>query len=157
MLELTIKAISDFVMFSFLEGILYSMYYNLCCDCKKFKIWQIIIMSVGNCLISTFLSLLLYQVIMLLWMSGLLYFINNKKLKFIKYMKYVFNFMLIMLVCETLPIVFIEKISGYFNIKIMYDNYIFYVLIKLIELIVIIILKRRIFMKTWWAEIKKRK
>ena len=46
------EMVIDFVLFSFVEGLLYAMFFNRVCKCKKFNVFEIIVMSIGNCVVS---------------------------------------------------------------------------------------------------------
>lgn len=38
------EIVTDFVLFSFVEGLLYAMFFNRVCKCKKFNVFEIIVM-----------------------------------------------------------------------------------------------------------------
>lgn len=39
------EMVTDFVLFSFVEGLLYAMFFNRVCKCKKFNVFEIIVMQ----------------------------------------------------------------------------------------------------------------
>ena len=39
------EIVTDFVLFSFVEGLLYAMFFNRVCKCKKFNVFEIIVMQ----------------------------------------------------------------------------------------------------------------
>lgn len=71
------EIVTDFVLFSFVEGLLYAMFFNRVCKCKKFNLFEIIVMSIGNCVVSCLFPPLIYQIIMIGWMAFCLHLKNG--------------------------------------------------------------------------------
>lgn len=94
------EIVTDFVLFSFVEGLLYAMFFNRVCKCKKFNLFEIIVMSIGNCVVSCLFPPLIYQIIMIGWMAFCLYLKNGTDRTTFQYVKYSFLVMLGQLVTE---------------------------------------------------------
>ena len=102
------EIITDFVLFSFVEGLLYAMFFNRVCKCKKFNLFEIIVMSIGNCVVSCLFSPLIYQIIMIGWMAFCLYLKNGTDRTTFRYVKYSFLVMLGQLITEMVFAMFYE-------------------------------------------------
>lgn len=102
------EIVTDFVLFSFVEGLLYAMFFNRVCKCKKFNLFEIIVMSIGNCVVSCLFSQLIYQIIMIGWMAFCLYLKNGTDRTTFRYVKYSFLVMLGQLITEMVFAMFYE-------------------------------------------------
>ena len=69
-MEMIKDIIVDFVLFSGVEGLLYAMFFNRVCKCKKFNVLEIILMSIGNCVMSCLFPSIIYQIFMMGWLGG---------------------------------------------------------------------------------------
>lgn len=97
----------QFILFTLVEGAIYAMFYYKWCKCKKFKLYHILIMSVGNYIISTTLAPVLYQCVMALWMGLCICFVQKKFRK--KYIGYAIIGLMIVLVIEMVYCFVIEQ------------------------------------------------
>lgn len=104
------EIVTDFVLFSFVEGLLYAMFFNRVCKCKKFNLFEIIVMSIGNCVVSCLFSPLIYQIIMIGWMAFCLYIKNRTDRTTFQYVKYSFLVMIGQLIIEGIGMMFYEFI-----------------------------------------------
>lgn len=104
------EIITDFVLFSFVEGLLYAMFFNRVCKCKKFNLFEIIVMSIGNCVVSCLFPPLIYQIIMIGWMAFCLYLKNRTDRTTFQYVKYSFLVMIGQLIIEGIGMMFYEFI-----------------------------------------------
>lgn len=102
------EIVTDFVLFSFVEGLLYAMFFNRVCKCKKFNLFEIIVMSIGNYVVSCLFSPLIYQIIMIGWMAFCLYLKNGTDRTTFRYVKYSFLVMLGQLITEMVFAMFYE-------------------------------------------------
>lgn len=102
------EIVTDFVLFNFVEGLLYAMFFNRVCKCKKFNLFEIIVMSIGNCVVSCLFSPLIYQIIMIGWMAFCLYLKNGTDRTTFRYVKYSFLVMLGQLITEMVFAMFYE-------------------------------------------------
>lgn len=152
-MELVKDVVVDFCLFSLIEGFIYCYFFNVVGKLEKFKIKEILILSIGNCLISQIFPPVIYQMIMILWMGILLSEI--KKIKLINGIKFAFYVMIYQLIIEMIFAMFYEitfKIS--FNKVIPFNMFLFTIPIRIVQ-IYIIILIRRIKMKGWIGEVRK--
>lgn len=79
-MELVKDVTIDFCLFSLIEGFIYCYFFNVVGKLGKFKIKEILILSIGNCLISQIFPPVIYQVIMILWMGFVLNKFKNIKI-----------------------------------------------------------------------------
>lgn len=94
------EMIIDFMLFSFVEGLLYAMFFNRVCKCKKFNIFEIIVMSIGNCVVSCLFPPIIYQIFMMGWMAFCLHLKNGTDHTTFQYVKYSFLVMVGQLIIE---------------------------------------------------------
>lgn len=64
------EIITDFVLFSGIEGFLLCLFFERIGNCRKFKWYEWLILSIGNCLISQLFPPLLYQFICIIWICS---------------------------------------------------------------------------------------
>ncbi len=69
----------DFCLFSLIEGYIYCYFFEKVGGFKKFRWYEIFILSAGNCFISQIFPPLIYQIMMILWMSIYLFKLNKNK------------------------------------------------------------------------------
>lgn len=74
------EMVTDFVLFSDIEGFIFCLFFEKVGECRKFKWYEWLILSVGNCLISQLLPPTLYQFVCVLWMSAFLYIASVGKI-----------------------------------------------------------------------------
>ena len=75
-MELLKSIVIDFVLFSDIEGFIFCLFFEKIGGCRKFKWYEWLILSIGNCLISQLLPPTLYQLVCVLWMSVFLYIVS---------------------------------------------------------------------------------
>ena len=75
-MELLKSIVIDFVLFSGIEGFIFCLFFEKIGGCRKFKWYEWLILSIGNCLISQLLPPTLYQFVCVLWMSVFLYIVS---------------------------------------------------------------------------------
>lgn len=143
------EIVTDFVLFSFVEGLLYAMFFNRVCKCKKFNLFEIIVMSIGNCVVSCLFPPLIYQIIMIGWMAFCLYLKNGTDRTTFQYVKYSFYELLYSLITEMLYAMFFEFIlnTDLFNFTKV-QTFVVMIPIRLLQFVVIIEW-REIHMKSW--------
>lgn len=143
------EIVTDFVLFSFVEGLLYAMFFNRVCKCKKFNLFEIIVMSIGNCVVSCLFPPLIYQIIMIGWMAFCLYLKNGTDRTTFRYVKYSFYGLLYSLITEMLYAMFFEFIlnTDLFNFTKV-QTFVVMIPIRLLQFVVIIEW-REIHMKSW--------
>ena len=78
-MELLKSIVVDFVLFSGIEGFIFCLFFEKIGGCRKFKWYEWLILSLGNCIISKLFPPTIYQVIMILWLSFILYTTNKTK------------------------------------------------------------------------------
>lgn len=106
-MELLKNIITDFCLFSLIEGFIYCYFFHVFDKIRKFKLKEIIILSIGNCLISQIFPPIIYQIFMILWMSTFLNYV--RKIKYKECLKMSFYVMIFQLVTE-MPIAMIYEI-----------------------------------------------
>lgn len=140
-MEMLKEVVIDFILFSGIEGFLYAMFFNKVCKCKKLNIFEIFIMSVGNCLLSCFVPPLLYQLLMMVWMAIYMYFIEKRKKTILKYIEYSSLMLFGQLIIEMLFAMFYEFIL---NIDLFeyakFNLFVVMIPIRVIQLLIIVII-----------------
>lgn len=155
-MEMIKDIIVDFVLFSGIEGILYAMFYNKVCYCQKFNIFEIIIMSMGNCLISCIILPIFYQILMIVWMSFCLLLKERNFDSILKYIKYSVVGMIVFLVCETVTMFPLDKIFGInYNILSKFQIFICLIPTRILELLIILI-GGHTNMKSWFGGVVRK-
>ena len=140
-MELVKDVAVDFCLFSLIEGFIYCYFFNVIGKLGKFKIKEILILSIGNCLISQIFPPLFYQIIMIIWMGFLLN--KFKKIELINGIKFAFYVMIYQLIVEMIFAMFYEVVFR-INFSIMEKFHLFLIMIpiRLIEVILIIFYKK---------------
>ena len=143
------EIVTDFVLFSFVEGLLYAMFFNTVCKCKKFNVFEIIVMSIGNCVVSCLFPPIIYQIFMMGWMAFCLHLKNGTDRTIFQYVKYSFYGLLYLLITEMLYAMFFEFILNIdlFNFTKV-QTFVVMIPIRLLQFVVIIEW-RKIHMKSW--------
>lgn len=153
----------QFILFTLVEGAIYAMFYYKWCKCKKFKLYHILIMSVGNYIISTTLAPVLYQCVMALWMGLCISFVQKKfRVKYIGYAGVIILFTLIIEIIYNIALDIIINIdllnitvSGNTNsIDGVIHLFIFVLPTKLFEIFVIE--RWDVDVKTWIGELRRK-
>lgn len=138
-MELVKNIVVDFCLFSLIEGFILCKFYERICKVNRFKINEIFVLSLINCLISTILPPLFYQIIIILWIGVFLKIF--KKIKYIIGVKYGLLSMIFVLITEAIVLFILECL----NLKVFISNnnvyYIYFIFIKIFQLIIIKIIK----------------
>lgn len=74
------EMIIDFVLFSGIEGFIFCLFFEKVGECRRFKWYEWLVLSIGNCLISQLLPPTLYQFVCVLWMGVFLYIVSVGKI-----------------------------------------------------------------------------
>ena len=90
--------IVDFCLFSLIEGWILTQFYEKICNCRKFKWYEILILSFINCTISQVFVPVIYQILIIIILSVILYYKENYT--FIKCIKNSILSMLFILITE---------------------------------------------------------
>ena len=139
------EIVTDFVLFSGIEGFIFCLFFEKVGECRKFKWYEWLILSIGNCLISQLLPPLLYQVGMVTWMIIFLHITN--KTKYFCGFNIVFKSMIFLLVCEMLFAMFYDFVLGldFTDVK----NIVVFLMTIPIRFTEIILIRRYKVMKVW--------
>lgn len=142
-MELVKDVVVDFCLFSLIEGFIFCLFFEKIGGCKKFKWYEVLILSIGNCIISQTFLPIIYQIVILVYMSFILK-LFDKQYKIYYYIKIVFLSIIFMLITEMLFAMFYEL---FFNIIFSntneLNNFIITIPIRIIQIILINLLKRR--------------
>ena len=144
-MELLKSIVVDFVLFSSIEGFIFCLFFEKIGKCRKFKWYEWLILSIGNCLISQLLPPLLYQVVCIIWMALFIHFSNEKNI--FDSVKLSFKSVIFFLVCEMLFAMFYDFILelDFTNAK----NIVVFIMTLPIRLVEIILIRRYKTMKIW--------
>ena len=147
------EMVIDFVLFSGIEGFIFCLFFEKVGGCRKFKWYEWLALSIGNCLISQLLPPLLYQFVCIIWMALFIHFSNEKNI--FDSVKLSFKSVIFFLVCEMLFAMFYDFILklDFTNAK----NIVVFIMTLPIRLVEIILIRRYKTMKIWIGESKKRK
>ena len=133
--------IIDFVLFSGVEGFIFCLFFEKIGKCRKFKWYEWLILSVGNCLISKFLPPMIYQIACVLWMSLLLNLFMKINIK--KCIKLNIILIGVLYIIEVIYTIIINKIFNFNRFLNINENnikiYIMFILLKCIELSLLLI------------------
>lgn len=141
------EMVIDFVLFSGIEGFIFCLFFEKVGECRKFKWYEWLILSVGNCLISQLLPPTLYQFVCVLWMSVFLYIISIGKIT--KCMKLSALSVLCFFIYEVIYSIVLlyglnfDGLQRNLSSKDLMELFIFMIPLRLIEIISIIIYTKR--------------
>lgn len=139
------EMVIDFVLFSGIEGFIFCLFFEKVGECRRFKWYEWLILSIGNCLISQLLPPLLYQFVCIIWMALFIHFSNEKNI--FDSVKLSFKSVIFFLVCEMLFAMFYDFILklDFTNAK----NIVVFIMALPIRLVEIILIRRYKTMKIW--------
>lgn len=139
------EMVIDFVLFSGIEGFIFCLFFEKVGGCRKFKWYEWLALSIGNCLISQLLPPLLYQFVCIIWMALFIHFSNEKNI--FDSVKLSFKSVIFFLVCEMLFAMFYDFILelDFTNSK----NIVVFIMTLPIRLVEIILIRRYKNMKIW--------
>lgn len=135
-MNLFINIIIDFILFSGIEGFIFCLFFEKIGKCRRFKWYEWLILSIGNCLISQLFPPVIYQVICIAWMIVFMYLTSNMKIT--KIITLAISFMLMFYIIEILYCILIEN-------TILYDillsenvlkNFVILLPTKLLEILI---------------------
>lgn len=151
-MEMIKDIIIDFVLFSGVEGFIFCLFFEKIGKCRKFKWYEWLILSVGNCLISKMFPPVLYQIIMIVWMTTFLY-IGNRNSLFDR-LKLSFQSLVFFLICEMLVSMLYELVLGIEFTNI--NNLKLFVLMIPVRIIEILFIRRWNTMKVWMGGVVRK-
>ena len=141
------EMVIDFVLFSGIEGFIFCLFFEKVGECRKFKWYEWLILSIGNCLISQLLPPTLYQLVCVLWMSVFLYIFSVKNI--IKCMKLSVLSVLYFFIYEVIYSIMLlyglrfDGLQRNLSCKDLIELFIFMIPLRIIEIISIIIYTKR--------------
>lgn len=134
--------IRDFCLFSLVEGYIYCYFFEKIGGFKKFKWYEIFVLSVGNCFISQVFPPLIYQIMMILWMG--IYLLKKRDIKFFKSVFYSLMVVSILLIIEMNICMMYELLLDIeFNKINKYILFVIMIPMRIIEVITINIINKR--------------
>lgn len=152
-MELVKDVVVDFCLFSLIEGFIFCLFFEKIGGCKKFKWYEVLILSIGNCIISQVFPPVLYQIIILFYMS-IAISAFDKKYNIRYYFKIVFLSIVFMLVVEMNFGIIFELIfkENFISISLFY-SFLISLFLRILE--IFFIFKGEKIMKIWWGEVRK--
>ena len=141
------EIVTDFVLFSGIEGFIFCLFFEKVGECRRFKWYEWLILSIGNCLISQLLPPTLYQLVCVLWMSIFLYIFSVKNI--IKCMKLSVLSVLYFFIYEVIYSIMLlyglrfDGLQRNLSCKDLIELFIFMIPLRIIEIISIIIYTKR--------------
>ena len=127
------------MLFSGIEGFIFCLFFEKIGGCRKFKWYEWLILSLGNCLISKFLPPVLYQFACIVWITLFIYFTNEKRI--FSSVKLVLVSMGFYVTTEMLFSMFYEYVL---NIDLftydVYSRFVVMILLRIIQIFVVLII-----------------
>lgn len=152
-MELVKDVVVDFCLFSLIEGFIFCLFFEKIGGCKKFKWYEVLILSIGNCIISQTFLPIIYQIVILVYMSFIIK-LFDKQYKIYYYIKIVFLSIIFMLITEMLFAMFYDFVLNINFIKIKeVKNFIAMIPIRILQ--IFLIMKGTNIMKIWMGEVRK--
>ena len=146
------EMVIDFVLFSGIEGFIFCLFFEKVGECRRFKWYEWLILSIGNCLISQLLPPLLYQFVCIIWICSFLHISNN--LSILNGLKLSFKSVIFFLIFE---MVFAMIYEVLFNIDFsVLDNTKAFMFMMPIRLVEILFLRRWNIMKIWFGGVVRK-
>lgn len=136
----------DFVLFSGIEGFIFCLFFCKIFNHRKFKFYEWFILSFINCLISKLLPPIIYQAVVILFMSIYLYILNNKE-HYLHYLKMSGLSVAMFLVTEILYSIILNLVLKFNMLQFFMNDFellrqfIFLIPLRIIEIINIFIIK----------------
>ena len=110
------EIVTDFMLFSGIEGFIFCLFFEKVGECRKFKWYEWLILSIGNCLISQLLPPLLYQFVCIIWICSFLHISNN--LSILNGLKLSFKSVVFFLIFEMI----FAMIYEYSGMQVFWEN-----------------------------------
>ena len=146
------EMVIDFVLFSGIEGFIFCLFFEKVGECRRFKWYEWLVLSIGNCLISQLLPPLLYQFICIIWICSFLHISNN--LSILNGLKLSFKSVVFFLIFEMIFAMIYEVM---FNIDFsVLDNTKAFMFMMPIRLVEILFLRRWNIMKIWFGGVVRK-
>ena len=146
------EMVIDFVLFSGIEGFIFCLFFEKVGECRRFKWYEWLVLSIGNCLISQLLPPLLYQFVCIIWICSFLHISNN--LSILNGLKLSFKSVIFFLIFE---MVFAMIYEVLFNIDFsVLDNTKAFMFMMPIRLVEILFLRRWNIMKIWFGGVVRK-
>ena len=147
-MELLKSIVIDFVLFSGVEGFIFCLFFEKIGGCRKFKWYEWLVLSIGNCVISQVFPPTIYQIICVVYMSIIVKLLNKNK-RLLDTIKYSIWSVMLAFVVEVIGSIIIEILFRYDRFSCIGTNniftYIAFIVLKIIELYIIYI----------WLKLKK--
>ena len=141
-MELVKDVVVDFCLFSLIEGFIFCLFFEKIGGCRKFKWYEVLILSIGNCIISQVFPPIIYQIIAIFYMSILLNLLKIEKI--FKCLKIVITSMILMMIIEMIFAMIYEVL---FKIDFVHCNdyllFLFVIPIRAVEILLINIFRRK--------------
>lgn len=141
-MELVKDVVVDFCLFSLIEGFIFCLFFEKIGGCRKFKWYEVLILSIGNCIISQVFPPIIYQIIAIFYMSILLNLLKIEKI--FKCLKIVITSMILMMIIEMIFAMIYEVL---FKIDFVHCNdyllFLFVIPIRVVEILLINIFRRK--------------
>lgn len=106
------EMIIDFMLFSGIEGFILCLFFEKVGECRRFKWYEWLLLSMGNCLISKILPPTIYQCVCIIWMAFLLKEFN-KNISTVKILKIVVSSLLMFYIVEVIYCIIIQYTALY--------------------------------------------
>lgn len=141
------EMIIDFMLFSGIEGFIFCLFFEKVGECRRFKWYEWLVLSMGNCLISQLLPPTLYQFVCVLWMGVFLYIVSVGKIT--KCMKLSALSVLCFFIYEVIYSIVLlyglnfDGLQRNLSCKDLIELFIFMILLRIIEIISITIYTKR--------------
>lgn len=146
------EIVTDFVLFSGIEGFIFCLFFEKVGECRRFKWYEWLILSIGNCLISQLLPPLLYQFICIIWICSFLHISNN--LSILNGLKLSFKSVVFFLICEMVVSMWYELFLG-IDFSNMNDLKLFVSMIP-IRVMEVLFIRRWKSMKIWMGGVVRK-
>lgn len=139
MIDFLGKSIIDLILFSGIEGFIFCLFFEKIGNSRRFKWYEWLILSLGNCLISQIFPPCIYQIFCIIWMIYLFIMIN--KYNIIYSIKIVISSFIFILITEIPYNIILEgfNIIDLFDINNGIKLSLLLLIIRIIEIILIII------------------
>lgn len=135
-MELLKSIVVDFVLFSSIEGFIFCLFFEKIGKCRKFKWYEWLLLSIGNCVISQVFPPTIYQIICVIWLCFILY--KTNKLNVIKSLKLALSSICLFFIVEILYSILIE-LTTLKDLILLDNNFVVFVYLipaKILEIII---------------------
>lgn len=148
-MEMIKDIIIDFVLFSGIEGFIFCLFFEKIGKCRKFRWYEIILLGLGNSIISTKFHPIIYQFCMIIWMSFIIKMFNkDNNIK--RILKYTSLSILYFCIYEVLYSIILLKLFDFdwlnsckCNIEEIFTRFLFMIPLRVLEIGSIFLYKGR--------------